>query len=412
MPDAARTMLVTLPVLIHAACGPGAVPAAAYADCYNSTCCMNGNFDCKRSKLHTHFAQCRPQAPAGGCLREDGWDCPGWENCAENFQPCLSSQCCKDPGFGCFRRPTAQYAQCLPLSQGVASCKDTDEWLCPGWELCSATWQQCTNTHCCQDHRDVCYEKRKFYAQCLRRDSCKAGVDGTCMELHSQLGQCSAAYQDCHLTGCCQRGEDHCFLKNDGYGKCQPNCQPGPEWSCKVRELPSETSKLTCDSLRSRTNIFKRVCATQYESAAKCNSAYMSSSNEYQPCVWKQTTKTCETNGQTLACDCQLFRRGCPAPVHKATATDASKTSAADEDTLSAGETFIVALAFLIIFSGGAYFVWFLRKGASTIDDGPATADELDADDVGPADRASSRKKKGGKRYGAAELENADDADL
>ena len=192
-----------------------------YEDCFNSTCCANGNFGCKK-KLHRQYAQCRPM-PAQGCVYEAEWECPGWERCAENYGACLDSKCCKDPNYGCYRRTERSFAQCKPLPT-TGDCIDSADWRCPGWELCGDTYQSCTSSHCCADARDMCYQKRPYYAQCLRRGTC---VDGTCAELQSSVGQCSAAYQDCHLTACCERGEDHCFMKNDNYGKCMPRCDGG-----------------------------------------------------------------------------------------------------------------------------------------------------------------------------------------
>ena len=206
------------------AAAAAAACSGPYEDCFNSTCCANGNFGCKKRQSR-QYAQCRPM-PAQGCVYEAGWECPGWENCAEEYGECLDSKCCKDPTFGCYRRPERSFAQCKPLPT-VGECTDTAEWRCPGWELCADTHQPCTSSHCCADARDVCYQKRPFYAQCMRRGTCVAGADATCTELKSSVGQCSAAYQDCHLTACCERGEDHCFLKNDNYGKCMPRCDAG-----------------------------------------------------------------------------------------------------------------------------------------------------------------------------------------
>jgi len=59
-----------------------------------------------------------PPAPPPPCYSTD-------------YGPCLDSRCCADSTkFGCYKRPTLQYAQCRPL---VARCQDTDQWLCPGW---------------------------------------------------------------------------------------------------------------------------------------------------------------------------------------------------------------------------------------------------------------------------------------
>ena len=234
--------------------------------------------------------------------------------CTERFENCLSSKCCKEPGFGCFRKPLGDYAQCRPMpTQGL--CTDSAEWLCPGWELCSDPYQACTSTHCCADRRFVCYQKRPHYAQCKLRGTCEEGKDGDCVELTSELGSCTAPYHDCHLSACCQRGEDHCFLKNEFYGQCRPTCdkrEVGSDWSCAKREMPTEQHKVTCATLRNRNNIYRRPCSTQYDSAETCNAAYASQDNFYQPCVWRPSSSSCQESGQALECDCELKGQNCP----------------------------------------------------------------------------------------------------
>lgn len=327
---------------------------------------------------------CRPM-PQGTCEPDDGWLCPGWEQCTERYGTCLSTKCCKDPGFGCFRRPQADHAQCRPLAQGA--CTDTDDWLCPGWEMCSDPFQACTNTHCCADKRFVCYSKRPHFAQCLRRGSCKKGVDGDCEETRSELGQCSAPYHDCHLTGCCQRGEDHCFLKNDFYGQCRPTCtaqEVGPDWSCARHELPNEAAKVTCETLRTRNNIYKRLCSTQYENAGACNQAFRSEDNVYQPCKWHADSNSCQESGQILACDCALRGQNCPQHKVAAAATGgqaASHSSAPPSSGgMSTGEVVVVAIAIVVIVLGCGGLSWLFffstRDGSRLMDTALEAADD------------------------------------
>lgn len=294
--------------------------------------------------------------PGGVCQQEDGWLCPGWQDCTERYGTCLESKCCKDNGFGCFRRPQADYAQCKPLPTG-GMCTDTNDWLCPGWEMCSDAFHECTSTHCCADRRFACYQKRPHFAQCMRRGSCTPGVDGSCEEASNELGQCSAPYHDCHLTGCCQRGEDHCFLKNEFYGQCRPTCSKaelGDDWSCERRELPTEQNKMTCETLRTRNNIFKRPCSTQYDTAGLCNQAFSSQNNVYQPCVWQPSSSSCKESGQTLACDCALMGNNCPSHAHNVAAASSS-----DED--SSGEGVVVVIAILIIICGCGGLAWYAK---------------------------------------------------
>lgn len=48
-----------------------------------------------------------------------------------NYAPCFDSHCCENlHKFGCYKRPTLQFAQCRPLQH---NCTDTTDWLCPGW---------------------------------------------------------------------------------------------------------------------------------------------------------------------------------------------------------------------------------------------------------------------------------------
>lgn len=219
----------------------------------------------------------------------------------------------------------------------------------------------------------MCYQKHAFYAQCMRRGTCVPGGSATCTELHSELGQCSAAYKDCHLSACCQRGEDRCFLKNDGYGKCMPSCNPNGEqrdWQCRKHELPSEKHKLSCSSLRGRTNLYTRLCATQYQGPGQCNGAYTSSNNVYRPCVWDPMKLLCEESSQSLACDCELYHRGCPRAATHAShpasgaggASAGAAGNAADDDGLSVGEGLVVSTALLIIICGCGAMGWYAAR--------------------------------------------------
>ena len=164
-----------------------------------------------------------------------------------------------------------------------------------------------------------------------------------------ELGQCSAPYHDCHLSACCQRGEDHCYLRTEFYGQCRPSCsvaELGSDWSCSRRELPRERSKVTCETLRTRNNIYKRTCSTQYESPDQCNRAFASQDNFYQPCTWVANANSCQESGQVLACDCALRGQNCPRH-------DDSQSGAAS-DQMSGGEGAVVAIAVLIIVAGCA----------------------------------------------------------
>jgi len=356
--ESARASVPLLGLLLPVFCLPLTSGASSctnpYGDCFNSTCCSHG-FDCKK-KQHRLYAQCRPR-PSQGCVDEPGWDCPDrWVGCSEKHSECTDSKCCKDPTFGCFRRGDRQYAQCRELpTQGTCTDAPGAEWRCPGWELCSGNHESCTQTLCCADERFACYEKRPHYSQCMRRGECVPGRDGTCVEQRKLLGQCSAAYRDCHQTACCQRGEDHCFLKNEGYGMCMPTCDAisRPDWQCRKHELPSERMKLTCEDLRGKANLYHQTCATRYTSRSNCESAYASSKNVYRPCQWEPVSQICEESPQRLACDCALLHKDCPKSKNRA-----STTAQVADDELSAGEGVTIFFSVVIILGGIAGLAW------------------------------------------------------
>ena len=65
-----------------------------------------------------------------------------------DYDGCLDSKCCVNPGFDCYKRPTVEYAQCRPVD---LACADNNQWLCPGWESCAAHMGDCTGSHCCSN---------------------------------------------------------------------------------------------------------------------------------------------------------------------------------------------------------------------------------------------------------------------
>ena len=354
------------PMLVSSAVGLEC--ASKYGACTESFCCVDKDHGCfKRPGLH--YAQCRPLADQV-CEDTNDWECPGWESCGGKYQSCSTSKCCKEEGFGCFKRPEHAYAKCLPLPEHT--CSDTAEWRCPGWELCSDNQESCEHTHCCSSVEFTCYRMHGNYAQCLRTGTC---TDGDCEPVASELGQCSDAWHDCHLSGCCKRAEDHCFMKNHGYGKCMPHCDPRsyPDWLCTKRELPSEKSKLSCDSLRGRHSIHELQCSEVVDQSV-CDSSYHVQGSLYRPCRWLPQSRACEMAAQEpLHCDCILLSKGCPARTVSPAAgpsggpepgTARGPTQSFDattpmrSDALTALEVVLVVLASIIICCGCGCACW------------------------------------------------------
>ena len=58
--------------------------------------------------------------------------------CSARYETCWLTHCCNSPLDGCYRRRGKQFAMCKPLpSGGVAFCEDAHDaaWQCPGWQF-------------------------------------------------------------------------------------------------------------------------------------------------------------------------------------------------------------------------------------------------------------------------------------
>ena len=160
--------------------------------------------------------------------------------CADDYNACTDSPCCKSEGFGCFKRPDKPYAQCRPMPSAPAVCTDDSSWMCPGWELCGARFDDCVQTNCCQSTQDRCYAKSDSYAQCIEAGTCvdKVGRDGApwqCTEL-VPAQQCSQSWQDCGSSRCCVAGGFHCYKHSDRYAQCMDTCEQTPSILCKAHD--------------------------------------------------------------------------------------------------------------------------------------------------------------------------------
>ena len=149
---------------------PSPTCSANYGDCSETTCCMHEGFGCFQKAAHPKYAQCRPleeletsttaSSKQFTCKDSNEWTCPGWELCAGDFQGCFQERCCRDGSFGCSRRPDMKYAQCRPKPRATEKpCADSDEWLCPGWQDCAASLESCSLSHCCKDPSHQCLKQ-------------------------------------------------------------------------------------------------------------------------------------------------------------------------------------------------------------------------------------------------------------
>jgi len=123
-----------------------------FGTCTDTACCRNPGFGCYK-RTDRHYARCMRKTP--DCKDTDEWLCPGWEQCSNPYTDCRQSLCCNEPSTACFRKPHLYFAQCRHI-EDKKKCKDTDDWLCPGWEKCAKAHEECTLSRCCQDKSFGC----------------------------------------------------------------------------------------------------------------------------------------------------------------------------------------------------------------------------------------------------------------
>lgn len=169
-----------------------------FQSCLDTKCCHGepARYGCYKRQGKA-FAQCKRSEDT--CVSDATWQCPGeWEDCTTGrFENCWDSMCCATTGFACMRTGTREFAQCRPMAE--CSTPGT-EWLCPGtWtrpqraraatpppppRQCSQPFQPCMDTHCCSGKAFKCIEKKnKFFAQCIRPDSCTKDATHPCTDI-------------------------------------------------------------------------------------------------------------------------------------------------------------------------------------------------------------------------------------
>ncbi|CAK0869980.1 unnamed protein product [Prorocentrum cordatum] len=121
---------------------------------------------------------------------------------------------------------------------------------------CSASHEDCRSTKCCSDAGLQCYEKSEWWAMCRAR--CIPGVADpadvdpehwSCRKFGERSkgrpvepGECHGVHDNCMGSKCCKDPGFACFAKNGTFGRCMPECAPGPQyfdlddgdpWSCR-----------------------------------------------------------------------------------------------------------------------------------------------------------------------------------
>ena len=154
------------------------------------------------------------------------------KNCSAEFGPCMDTGCCTNPGFACYKKTTKHWAQCLRHRPG---CKDTSEWLCPGWDKCSAPFQDCRHSLCCQENGDHCLRRPHLYWATCRRPSQEMMHGGHCKDAPDWLcpgwEKCVAPEEECTKSRCCTNKDYGCYLNQtllEQGGGWHAFCQPHP----------------------------------------------------------------------------------------------------------------------------------------------------------------------------------------
>ena len=135
--------------------------------CAKTQCCNRPGWSCMTLRKDSANKICRKHPPGVPmCAGDADWSCPMGDMCAKPFGDCRTSLCCqpldsfrgkKNVHFECMRRPKLYYAQCRPPNPDGSRCKDSDDWMCPGWDHCKGAYEECTTSRCCKDAGFSCY---------------------------------------------------------------------------------------------------------------------------------------------------------------------------------------------------------------------------------------------------------------
>ena len=140
---------------------------------------------------------------------------------------CYDEGCCAEKELACFKRPNRAHAQCLPRQK---HCVDSNEWLCPGWELCGKRLEECSLSACCESTDDECYQKDGEYAQCRLKGTCvgkkdaETNIPWLCSVLYPPES-CTYDWQECTTSKCCINAHKGftCMEKTDTCAKALSN---------------------------------------------------------------------------------------------------------------------------------------------------------------------------------------------
>lgn len=128
-------------------------------------------------------------------------------------------------------------------------------------EECADEFSNCLETKCCKKKGYKCYLKNEYWANC--NDTCAVDhVDSYDAEHNITAGwNCSEIKApekcdtpndvSCFDSGCCKDPDHFCYIKNQWWANCNPECKPGPqayehshyagdEWKCQIHGMPCD----------------------------------------------------------------------------------------------------------------------------------------------------------------------------
>jgi hypothetical protein len=186
---------------LDGACNGPCGPTSCMSWCSHWTCEQDGCMGCGPS-----ISCIRPPPPSQPSPPPSPPAPPrGPDGCKFVYEACIDApQTCCSPHDGCYKRVGHKFAMCKPRE---AFCRDTDDWLCPGWQesppppppawlvghppfaspappppipgaVCAGFVEPCLELKCCAVKSQLCYKRTgRQFAMCKTPPAGMAACD-------------------------------------------------------------------------------------------------------------------------------------------------------------------------------------------------------------------------------------------
>mmetsp|Transcript_35267 Transcript_35267/g.101284 ORF Transcript_35267/g.101284 Transcript_35267/m.101284 type:complete len:562 (-) Transcript_35267:151-1836(-) len=189
----------------------------------------------------------------------------------------------------------------------------------PAASSCTANFQNCISSRCCEDPKSKCFAKDRAWAVC--KPSCTKGIDSSeAPELQTPwscallrpVAACSAYGKNCTRTKCCKDASAQCYYKDPGWAECLPHCEPGKiresepaelqtPWSCVAAQdlsssQPGRLPKLREEALpEASAEPFDEQCAPKYGNCTerKCCGGAKKVGCYKRDAAWSECRESC-----------------------------------------------------------------------------------------------------------------------